>query len=206
MAQSDDVRGGLRPIKMRDGGPYRSSLVKCVALSTYATDLFVGDPVVRVAAGANATRIDTPLSQHEVGELPVVQRATAGATNYISGVIVDIEDDPRDPNNRYGAASTTRILYVDMNPDTVYEVQADAAVDDANIGTVSNILFTHSGDTVTGRSGCEADATVATGDATYQLYVTGLSRHPEHQDTTAAFTRLQVLINLHTERTASLGI
>lgn len=46
-----DAPFGLRPIRHKSGAPYNGAVNPYYVASTYATALFIGDPVIRVAGG-----------------------------------------------------------------------------------------------------------------------------------------------------------
>jgi hypothetical protein len=105
---------GFRPVKEPDP----SSIITCIALSSYGTALYVGDAVVPAGSGDATT-----------GYMSVA-RAAAGDTNVI-GVIVGFEPtSPDSLTSKTGAASTTR--YVKVVPafqSTIFEVMANASID-----------------------------------------------------------------------------
>ena len=199
-----DVPRGLTPIRHRNGAPYTGSGNPYVVLSTYATALFVGDPVIRVAGGSNTAKIDTTGGTFEIGTLADVEKATATTANYTTGVIVGFNELPNDLDKQYNAASTERIVYVEDDPDVIFEIQANGAIPAASIGLNAQYIFTHSGSTVTGRSGVELDTTSnppAT-TATDQLRILRAVNRIDN-DTTLTHAKVEVMINLHTERSGA---
>lgn len=185
-----------------------SKRVKCVVLSTYETALFVGDPVIKVADGSNTTPVAVGTSEHEIGTLPVVQKAAAGDAALITGVITSIEANPDNLSLNYAPASTTNVVEVEVHPDAIFEIQADGAVPAASVGLNANLIFTNSGSTVTGLSGVELDTTsdAPAQDASNQLIITKVSDDMLRNDVSATNTVVEVMINQHTERTPATGI
>lgn len=208
MANSD-TPFGLKPIggsaTLENGG-----LVHCYLPSDYATSVFVGDPVIRVAAGSNDVPVDIiGGGRFEIGTLPEVNVVSVGDTNEASGVVVGFLATTRD-STTYGAASTTRVALVNMDPYQEYIVQADGAVPAASVGLNAVLIATHSGSTVTGRSGMELDTTsdAPATDASNQLRITRLYNSPDNE-TNAIHNKVCVRWNLPVEaadRAGTLGI
>lgn len=188
---------GLRPVRHLGGAPYNGACNTYIAPASYATDLFIGDPVV-VSGTSSAGTVG--------GAYPEIARATAGATNQITGVIVGFEPTPAIVDTGYGAASTLRKVYVADDPALMFEIQEDAtgnAVELAEVGLNAN-LAAGSGSTYTKKSGFELDSSSAAADATFQLSIRGFVDRP---DNTAASddAKLLVTINLHTNRLAAVA-
>lgn len=202
---------GLDPVT-RDGDEgFHGACTIMEAPSTYATDLFKGDPVIKVSAGSNAAYL--PYTGHtggmvgfRPGTLPEVNLATAGSTNKISGVIHDFGYDPNDKNTRYGKASTSRGIAVVVDPSVTYEVVSNGATGAAtDVGSNAN-LASGTGSTVTALSGWVLDSTsVNSQDATMQLLVVGISRDPYRNDLTSANPSYLVKINLHTQMSYAIA-
>jgi len=206
MANVDAPRG-LTPIRHRNGAAYSGSGNPYVALSTYGTALFVGDAVVRVAGGSNTAKISTVGGDFEIGTLGDVERATAGTTELITGVVVGFGPNPDNLSLQYRAASTERLIYVEDDPDVIFEIQADGAIPAASVGLNGNLIFTHAGSTTTGRSGMELDTTsnppaTTIGD---QLRILRAVNRTD-VDTTLTHAKVEVLINQHTERAGIIGV
>jgi hypothetical protein len=169
-----------------------------------ATALFKGDPVI-VTGTANTSQI----REYVPGTLPVITRATAGATNAITGVISGF-DLPRPGEGPFGAvhrpASTEMIVYVLDDPYVIYEIQADSAnaVAETDIRTNANIVYTHSGNTTSGQSGAELNTASMTADATYQLTI--LRMVPRVNNEMGTNVKLEVRVNLSTEALRIAGI
>jgi hypothetical protein len=175
-----DIRKGLVPVGSLINGGYVGKSKPYYVPSTYATALFVGDPVI-ITGTSNTARV----REFAAGTLPEVNLATAGATNKITGVITgfDLPEDGASPFGApYSLASTAAIVYVNDDPWTIYEIQADSAnaVAATDIGGDADIIFTHSGDTVSGLSGCELDTSAMTAGATAQLHIYALAQHVDN--------------------------
>jgi hypothetical protein len=150
------------------------------------TALYVGDPVK--IAGANTT----------VNGVSYPQVVRAATTDVIAGVVVAAHPDTRD-SLPYVAASTTRIVYVDDDPNSMFEVQ------DANGGTQltasdagSNVSFTGSGgDTSTGFSAVTLDNTTENTTNTLALHIINVVNRADVEVGGTGPLRFLVRINRH---------
>lgn len=200
-----DFRAGLVPVDSLSQAGYKGKNNPYYVPSTYATALYVGDPVI-VTGTANTSTIK---GEFPAGTLPEVNKATAGATNRITGVITSflVPFSGSTPfQSNYKPASTEAVVYVCDDPSVLYEIQADstAAVAATDISTNANIIFTHSGDTVSGKSGAELNTSSMTADATYQLQIMRLVNRSDNALGTNA--KLIVRINLSTNANALAGV
>jgi hypothetical protein len=192
---------GLRPLRYDDGSPYNGAFNVYSVAASYATALYVGDPVVKVAGGSNAAALDG----FPIGTLPLVERATAGDAGLITGVIVGFAPDPNNLDRIYNPASTARVVYVADDPSLVFEVQATAAVPAADMGLNANVTYTVAGSNATGRSGVQLDmASTGTG-ATKQLNIRR-AVNKTNNDTTLTVPKVEVVINHHTQVPRVAGI
>ena len=156
-----DAAFGLKPIRHLNGNPWNGATTKMLVEDSYATSLFVGDPVVITGtAGADDT----------TGHYMAVNLATAGDAGRISGVIVSIEPILTDLSKTYIPGYSGGYVNVCIDPDVIYIVQDDAGatLDGGSLGT--NCVFASgTGSTVTGLSAWElAAATTPAADASYQ--------------------------------------
>lgn len=165
-----DAPHGLTPIRHLNGNPWNGVTQRCLVEDSYATNLFIGDPVIVTgAAGSDDT-----------SGLPVIQIASAGDTNRIYGVIVSFEPNPDNLTLQYGLGYTTRYANVCIDPDVVFTVQDDggAALDGGSI-SANAVLASGTGSTVTGLSGWElAAATTPAANASYQLLILQVHQVP----------------------------
>jgi hypothetical protein len=206
MANVDSPKG-LVPVRHLLGVPVNMAVVPCYIASSYGTALFIGDPVIKVAGGSNTANETAPgAGSFPIGTLPNIEKATAGDGNRISGVIVGFAPNPSNLEQKHNPASTERIAYVNMDPFTVYEIQADGAIPAASIGLNAVLIYTHSGSTTTGLSGVELDTTsdVPAADASNQLLILRAVNR-EDNDTTLTHAKVEVLINQHTENQGTVG-
>lgn len=190
-----DASFGFRPVRHRNGAPYNGAARAYWVDSSDNTALFIGDPVI-LDGTSNTSEIKVIGGTFPPGTLPGATRATAGANNLVTGVVVGVMAANRE-SLPYRAASTERVILVADDPDLIFEVQADAAYALADVGSNTNILFTHAGSTTTGRSGAEVDAT-AGADATYQCQVVAVVNDPKNEGA-AVGNRVEVFFALHTQ-------
>lgn len=197
MANTDAPKG-LRPIRHRNGAAYNGAVNAYYIPASYATALFVGDPVLKTGT-ANTTEVTEPgVGKHAIGTLPEINKAAAGSTNRITGVIVAFAADPDNLTNKSRLASTERIAYVCDDPDVIFEIQADGAIPATVIGLNANLVFTNAGSAFTGFSGVELNsATVVVGATLQTRILRAVNR--EDNDTTLTNPKVEVMINLHTE-------
>lgn len=203
MTTNTDTPFGLRPVRYRDGSPYNGAVNPYFINSSYNTALFIGDPVIKVAGGSNTAAV----GPYPIGTLPEIQRATAGDGNAITGVIVGFAPLPTNLGLQYNTASTERVAFVCDDPNVMFEIQADGAIAAATVGLNANLIYTHSGSTVTGRSGAELDTTSdgPDADASNQLTILRVVNRADNYAATS-FTKVLVSINQHTELTGAIGI
>jgi hypothetical protein len=202
-----DTPMGLRPVRHKSGAPYNGAANPYYLASTYATAMYVGDPVIRVVGGSNAASVTVPgAGEFAIGTVPSVEKATAGDTNRITGVIVGFSADPSALDKQYNPASTERIAWVCDDPDIVFEVQADGAIPAASVGLNAVLIYTHSGSTATGLSGVELDTTsdAPAADASNQLVILRAVNRVDN-DTTITHANVEVMINQHTENQGTVG-
>ena len=185
MANVDNPHG-LTPIEHLNGNPWNGATRRCRVDAT-AGDLFVGDAVVWNGSGSAG--------------YPEVVEATAGDGNKIFGVIVSFEPQPSSSlETLYIASADSGWANVCVDPDVVYMGQVDGVVGSDDIGQTTNLVTTHSGDTTTGISGMEVDATTAGGGySSYQLMIIGGVDRPDN-DLTLTHAEYKVIINLHSLR------
>lgn len=191
-----DASFGFVPVRHRNGAPYNGAARPYWVDSSDTTALYIGDPVVMDGTSNTAEIKVAGVGVCPPGTLPGCTRATAGATNRVTGVVVGVAATTHE-SVPYRAASTERVVWVADDPDLVFVVQADAAVATASVGLNTNVLFTHAGSTATGRSGAEIDATAAA-DATYQCLILSAVNDPENE-VNAAGNRFEVTFTLHSQ-------
>ena len=200
-----DARFGLRPVGHVNGG-CSGRTMKCYLPATYGTAVFVGDPVV-LTGTSNTAAVTAGLEKHQIGTLPEVNKATAGDGNKIAGAIVGFENQSlRVGTAPQGTASTARVALVNVDPGTIYQVQASGAIGAASVGLNAPLVYTHSGDTNSGLSGAELDHSAVATTATEQLKIVRISTIPGRSDPASANTVVEVIINNHQYANVVAGV
>ena len=191
-----DTPLGLVPVRHSNGAPYNGAVNPYYLPADYAVAAFVGMPVV-ITGESN----DTEYKNNGPGTLPEINKATAAGGNYLSGSIVGFDILDNDLEKMYNPASTERIAYVADDPDLVFEVQEDSGgtvLDATDVGLNVDLVYTHSGDTVTGKSGAELDRSTVNTTNTLQLKIRNLVNRVDNALGDSA--KWEVTINLHTQR------
>lgn len=197
---------GLKPVRHLLGLPMNGSVQPMYIPAGYGTALFIGDPVLKTANGSNTARLFAPgVGEFAIGTLPEINKAAAGAAARITGVIVAFAALPNDLTKVHNPASTERIAFVNVDPFTVFEIQADGAIPAADMGLNANLIFTQAGSAFTGLSGVELNSATQAADVTFQLMIQKAVNRVDN-DTTITRAKVEVLINLHTERGIGTGL
>ena len=146
---------GLKPVSLLGGLPFAGSTREFLIKSGYSTAIFNGD-VVGLADTANST---------DDGFL--VREAVASEVNPI-GVFLGVSYTAPNTNQltfrQYypGSIAASDIkAVVSVNPFTLYEVQADGAIAQTQLGMTADLVQTQAGSTITGNSGIQLDASTA---------------------------------------------
>jgi hypothetical protein len=190
---------GLIPYRSSTDGYTTGGMGLYYVPATYGPAIFVGDPVV-------------PTGASDANGIPVVNLATAGATNVILGPMVSIAAGGRSGNYSipvtrdmvpYRAASTAQYILVDHNPNALFWVQEDSLplsagfIPVATAGMKNGNLIAGTGSTVTGYSGWTLDSsTVVTAGPTLQLRILRALQE-EDNEPGANYAKWLVRINLH---------
>jgi len=165
---------GLKPVKRADGMPYAGATSQyLIDPAGEATNLFYGQVVhigadgyiaLSTATGADATTNALPTGTTLTGSLGVFV-----GCEYVnsSGQTVQAQYYPSGTAN--GGAIKA---YVVDDPNVLFQVQADGAMDQSDIG--ANTFFaaaqsTSTGSTVTGNSTSAVDATTVTTTAAFRI-------------------------------------
>lgn len=191
---------GLTPRRYRNGSPWMGAARTYFVPATDTTALYIGDPVVLVA-GSDPT-----------GHASVT-RATAGATNRITGVVVGFRPSApfaNTPPTLARPASTAGYVIVADDPELLFEVQESASTDGAALtaaamGKNVNLLAGTGG---AAGSGFQIDSTSSGTGATLQLRIVEGQRRVDNENGGKAYAKWLVSINLPTETGAagSLGV
>jgi hypothetical protein len=178
-----DAPFGLKPVSNLSGAPWNGATRRCRVDDT-AIALGIGDAVVWNGEGVTA--------------YPEVIEATVGDGYPIFGVIVSLEADPTNLERLYITTAGTGYVNVCVDPNVIYEIQANGVVGAADIAANAPIVYDHTIDTVTGLSQTEMNSTTST-DASDQLIIIGAPDR-EDNDTTLTHANWYVLINAHSLR------
>lgn len=189
MANPNTPRG-LVPYKYASGAPYNGSANIYYVPSTYATALYLGDPVA--ATGAS-----------DANGIPVVGIATAGGGAYALGAFVGIVDggNPVIPVTQglpiYHPASTSQYILVADDPNLLYWIQEDSvggSIAMASAGMKNADLIAGAGSTATGCSGWQLDSSTVATTNTLQLRLMG---GLQEADNTMASANAKWLVRLN---------
>lgn len=175
------------------GSPISGTIKTYSAPSSYATDIFIGDPVVVTGARSNGYQN--------------VNVATAGATNQLTGFVVGFIPTPGIVSLGYGAASTVRYVQVCDNPDALFELQEDAvggAIAEASIG-LNVDLVSGSGSTYTKKSGWMIDSSTVASGATLQMIIRDIVTRVDNEAGGTSYAKYLCSINLHTNRLGAVA-
>jgi len=192
---------GLKPIHM-NGNPWsgQGKLVNIPAAQ--GGNIFIGDPLI-------------PLGYTDAFGVPAWGIATAGATDIIGGSFLGRANGPAGSGVTmlqsdfiYRPASINAYGFVCDDPDVLYSIQEDSvggAIAIANAGYSNGLLVAGTGSTATGLSGWMLQSsTVASGNATYQVKILGLTRGPDNA--IGNYARWDVWINVPALFAGTVGL
>lgn len=201
---------GLQPVQRLDGATWADSLRVYFVPAAQTNALFVGDPVIKVAASADTKGVNG------------VDLATAGTGNQVTGVVCGFVGScvagtanpsffglSGTPGPAYRPASTAMDYYVLVNDDPeaqfyIQENDAGAPLTVATVGKNAN-LVAGAGSVFTGGSGWMLNVTGTGTGATLQLRIIGFAPEPTGVPG-AANAKVIVQINNHTELPHQAGI
>lgn len=198
---------GLKPIRHRSGAHYNGAARAYYVPSTYATALYIGDPVVGTGTANTAVVTAPGFGSFPIGTLPEVNKATVGTTNQILGAIIGFGANPSDLSKVYNPASTAAVMWVADDPDLVFEIQSDGSLTAVDVGLNAVLIYTQAGNANTGLSGAELDSGTTTAPATTVGFQLKILRIVNRIDNEAASARvkLEVMINNHSLSNATVG-
>jgi len=202
MANTNNPKG-LVPIK-NNGGELDVNYYYIP--SSYATALFIGDPVVKTGT-SNTANVVAGQRQYPAGSLPEINKCTAGDDNPITGIVIGFLANFDDTSKNYNPASTEAIAVVADHPDQRFEIQeetAGTALAATSVGLNANVVFAESGSTTTGISGVELDTSTPATTGTFQLKILRLVDRVDNA--IGQHAKWEVKINRHTDANAVVGI
>lgn len=182
---------GLRPVNMLGGNPFAGSVRAFSVAAGDGTAIFIGDPV----KGAGTSQFINGQTYSDV-----VQAATG---DVITGVVVGVEP-VTSTSTIYRVASTQRILYVNVDPNAVFEIQqvsGGTALNANDIGLNANFVVA-AGSTTTGMSGVSLNNVGEATTNTLDLKILGIVNRADNDPGSAVTTgadasRFLVRINRH---------
>ena len=184
---------GLTPRRMRTGETENGSLNEYYVDPTYATALFMGDPVIINGTGS-------------AEGVPSVILASAGATNRITGVVVGFRPSPTIVALGYLPATTAGYVLVADNPDAEFEVQEDSvggALAVTAIGLNANLIAA-AGNTFLKRSQWMLQSNSTGTGATLQVRIVGFEQRADNE--IGQYGKWLVRLNLPTEQGIASGV
>ena len=162
---------GLRPVRHKDGSPWNGATVPVYCSASYATALFVGDPVVASLVNAE---------QDATGHYLSVNKSAGTDGILVRGVIVSFAPNPSNLELQYRLASTARIAYACMDQTVIYHIRGDGGGTpiDNWVGMNAVMIANSAGDTTTGLSGMMLDEGTTAGpneNQSFPLLIEGLA-------------------------------
>lgn len=157
---------GLKAVNLIGGQPYAGSTRQIPIASGYNVNIYNGTIVSIVAAGV----------------LEIVTTIGSAASPFPAGTVgVFVGVSYTDPSTKQklfsqywpaGTVASDAVAYVVDDPDVVFQVQADGAIDQTGLGAnapLAAVQSTSTGSTVTGNSNVALDATVVTTAAAFRI-------------------------------------
>jgi hypothetical protein len=192
---NQDSPFGLRPVRMVNGSPFSNQQNRYRIAANYNTSIFQGDLVKAVTGGG-------------------IERVAAADGGLVLGVFngctyTDPTSGKQKWSNYYPASTNASdiIAFVVDAPDTVFEVQADAAFPVADLfGNFDIVDNSPVGDTTSGISNMELSVVTGATTATLPLKAIDISQDPLNSDVATANTNVLVIINNHLFRAGTAGL
>lgn len=188
-----DIPNGFTPVRHLNGNPWNGKFRVHYLHVDEGTDTFIGDPM-EISGSADSS-----------GKYATVNQAAVGET--VIGIVIGFGDTPylmADTTNLsrvYRPLSTAMYVGLVDDPDVIFEIQEDGVdrtMDADDVGQVFEFVFTESGDTTSGLSGCEVDGGSSGGSG---IRILGLSDRPDNE--LGANAKWEVLIVGHEMRSVS---
>lgn len=192
---------GLRPVRHVSGAPWNGAVVKCYISSSYATALFIGDPVILSPTAAE---------KDSTGKHPTINKSAGTAGILVNGVIVGFDALPNDLTKNYNPASTERYAYVVMDQDVVFNIRGDGGTTLTSLvpGQNAVMIADSAGSTTTGLSGMALDEGTTTAPTTTQNFTLHILAITNREDNALGDNaEYEVLLNTNENATGRfLGI
>ncbi len=210
---NDQFHRGFKAVRRLDNGPLEGGLVLGALAAGYNTAVYVGDPVIRVAAGSNVAAVETVNGRHEIGTVPEVALASGADGVAVYGVIEGFEQIAGAEFLHAGRASVARIAKIRPVAGVVFQIRDDGAgaVGAAQVG--ENALYeigTPSTTTLLSGAKLDTNGTAPSADASNPLRIVACSKKRNSDgtvnDAEAAYALWEVVFNNDTEADGALGI
>ena len=189
---------GLRPIGHKNGAPWNGAVTACRIGAAYtAGAMFIGDPVVYN---------DDKSDGDDPPTMPSVIAGTGAAGQIVLGAIVAFDPNPDNLSLVYRVDDTSRIAYVAMGADVVFEIRDDGSgtYNTAWVGA-NAAMVDAGGSTVTGLSGFALDGTTPAATQNMGLHILGFSTRSDNEG--AIYAIWNVRLNTSLNATGdSLGV
>jgi hypothetical protein len=206
MVYGTNAPWGLKPVKRADGSPYTGQVNEYPIADGYATALYTGDPVMRLADGT-------------------IGIGTAG--NACLGIFMGVKYQHTDGTFKHEAVwpaagttigTTTAKALVADDPYLIMSVQeaatntgvgtgtAGTALTLAEVGACYNFKAPTAGDSVTGTSAYFLDNASAATTATLNFILDGLDPNPDNVAAGTAYANWYVRWNQHQYKAGVAGI
>lgn len=184
MANQNRVNG-FTPIGSITGAENSLKEMTCAFAAGDSTAAFVGDLVLFTGV-------------FDSSGYPIVKQAAATDVG-LAGAIVSIDVDGAKLETTYRVGSTARYCKVNVDPNTIYEVQGNAALALIDAGMRFKPVVA-AGNTTLGTSGMQLDVSTKATTATFPLTVVKFA-----PDTTPATTYNKLWVKINSHYFGSLG-
>tara|TARA_R100001377_G_scaffold14995_2_gene7627 strand:- start:1631 stop:2215 length:585 start_codon:yes stop_codon:yes gene_type:complete len=180
-----DASFGLKPVREMGGAPYSGGQSRYRIAANYDTNIFQGDLVMQVTGGTVEIHADG-------GTVPIV-----GVFN--GCMYTDPVSSEQIFSNYYPASTNASdlIAFIHDDPNTVFEIQANAAFPVADLFGNFDVIYTNSGSTITGIAGAELEVSTGATTAGLPLKAIDISQDPDNSDVGSSNTNVLVVIQNH---------
>jgi hypothetical protein len=192
MANTSQING-FKAVGTLNGAPLNLQQAMFSTLVGDGTAIYPGDAIKLVASTVDADGV-LAVARAAAGDVPIV------------GVMSGIVPDGTDLSVMYRKGLTTTKIYATVDPNTIYEVQANAALSLADSGKCFSLVSTNAGTAATGLSGMQADqSTFTTNTATFAFKSLGFVNRPGHTPV-SLYNRVLCKINNHSYANSVAGV
>ena len=191
-ATNTKIINGFKAVGTLNGAPLNLQQSKFATATGDSVALYPGD-AIKLTGGVDANGF------------AIVARAAAGDVPIV-GVMSGVVPNGSDLTIGYRVASTATYIYATTDPNTIYEVQASAAVALADAAKTCSLVSTNGGTALTSLSGMQIDqSTLTTNTSTFAFKSLGFSQAVNNVPN-ATYNRLLVKINNHSYANAVAGV